>query len=288
MRKFLLTITGAVFLLTGPLLLAQPDQSRFVRFIPEQAEWEGRLETSIASYQNAEGVEVDLAAVVHIADNEYFQELNAYFKTRDAVLYELIAEADQRPTGQIQSGGGAISFLQRMMASFLNVDFQLESIDYSPENFIHADLSPARLLEIMQSKGENFFTMFMSLALAEMANQQMALSQGAPASSFNIISIIRALSSPDQNKAFKYLFADELSRTGMALSAAALDDQLTIIGDRNRAALDVLAETLEDPAQRKISIFYGAAHMPGFEAELTGRLGFNKTEETWLQAWNIP
>jgi len=288
MRASLLTIISAFFLLISSVLMAQPAQSNFVRFVPEQSEWEGRLETSITSYENVDGVEVDLVAAVHIADREYYQQLNDYFKTRDAVLYELIAEPDERPGGQVQSGGSAISFVQLAMANFLDVDFQLEFVDYSPDNFIHADLSPARLLETMQAKGENIFTMFLSLALAEMANQQMAISQGAPPSSFTLVSIIQALSSTDKNRALKYLFAEELSRTGATLRESLLDDQLTIIGDRNRAALTVLATTLEDRNRKAISIFYGAAHMPGLEAELIERFGFTKASESWLTAWEIP
>lgn len=270
-------------------LFAQSDaaESQFVRFVSGLDSWQGELQTAVISYENDSGVILDLVAAVHIGEPEYYEELNAYFQTRDVVLYELVAEADDRPTpGTISSGGSPLGFVQQSLAGFLSVSFQLNHIDYSAPNFRHADLSPTQLRDIMQAKNENFFSMFLSLALAQMAMEQSATSDSL--SSFNLLTVIRALIAEDRANAFKYLFAEELGRSNGVIVGPALEQQLTILGDRNRVALEVLADTLQQATATKISLFYGAAHMPGIERGITDSLGFKKLDQHWLSAWKIP
>ncbi len=258
-----------------------------MRFVPGLGIWQGELQTAITSYENDSGITLDLVAAVHIGESEYYQELNAYFKTRDSVLYELVAEADDRPTPNTATGDrSTLGFMQQSLAGFLNVSFQLDQIDYSAPNFRHADLSPTQLREIMRAKNENFFSMFLSLALAQMATEQSSTSDTL--SSFNLLTVTRALIAEDRANAFKYLFAEELGRSNGVLVGPALEQQLTILGDRNRVALDVLVDTLQQATATKISVFYGAAHMPGIEREITDSLGFKKMDHHWLSAWKIP
>lgn len=261
----------------------------FVRFINGDGEWEGKLQTAIVSYENSKGVVVDLVAAVHLGEVQYYSDLNRYFEHRDAVLYELVAYEDDRPSpDDVIRNVSTVSIVQRALGDFLNVSFQLEQIDYSPSNFIRADLNPDELLEIMTAKNENFFSMFMTLAMAQMASEQTALQQGGPASSFTMLSIVNALLAEDQTAAFKFLFAEELGRTDGVIVGPELESQITILGDRNQAALEALRETLRSPRNRAISIFYGAAHMPGIERELLENFGFEKSRQRWIDAWLVP
>jgi hypothetical protein len=272
-------------------LYAQPQlpNSSFVQFVAGEEQWAGELQTAIVSYENSSGVVLDLVAAVHLGEIEYYSALNEYFNNQDAVLYELIAYEDDRPTPEeVVENSSAVSFVQRALGSFLKVSFQLEQIDYSPNNFKHADLNPDELQQIMLEKNENFFSMFFSLAVAQLASEQAALEAGAVPSSFSMISIMNALLAEDQNLAFKYLFAEELGRTDGVIVGPELENQLTILGDRNKAALEVLDETLDNPTIQKISIFYGAAHMPGIERELIQSFGFEKIQQRWRSAWKMP
>ena len=275
--------------------VAQESESstKFVRFVNGDAEWQGQLQTSITSYKNSDGVTVELVAAIHIGDEFYYRELNDYFISKDAVLYELVANDNERPSpsDNVRSRTG-LGFLQLAMAEFLQLSFQLEKIDYTPQNFRHADLNPAQLAETMQAKNENFFSMFISLAIVQIASEQAALAEGEPVSSFNLFSIIRALAADDQVMAFKFLLAEELARSGEIFVGQQLEQQLTILGDRNNAALDVLQQVLRESEASNssisdISIFYGAAHMPGLERELMYSLGFEYSSQRWLTAWRI-
>ncbi|PCJ23880.1 MAG: hypothetical protein COA96_10920 [SAR86 cluster bacterium] len=281
----------SVFLQYNSIAAAQPDQveSRFIRFTPGTDDWQGELQTAVVTYRNAQGIEVDLVAAVHIAETEYYQQLNEYFQSRDRVLYELVAEADHVPDATTQAGNSSIlGFVQQALANFLNVSFQLNQIDYMASNFQHADLTPSQLREIMLSKNENFFTMFLNLALAQMAEMESSGTNNSSMSAFNALAIIRALGSENQNDAFKYLLAEELGRSGGVIVGPAMEAQLTILGDRNRVVLEKLEEALLDDQIESISVFFGAAHMPGIERVLTTTLGFERTGQLWRAAWVIP
>lgn len=280
-RLFLLLICVA-----GSPLHAQ-EEPEYVRFVQGDTEWEGELQTAIVSFENDAGVQLNLVAAVHLGEEEYYAELNDYFVTQDVVLYELIAEPDQVPVrGGAESSTSLIGFIQQAMARFLKVGFQLDEIDYTQPNFLHADLTPSQLDVLMASKNENFFTMFLNLAMAQMAEQNAAPDE--PLSSFTMLSLISAMNSEDQNAALKFLFAEELGRSGGVIVGEELEQQLTILGDRNKAALRVLGEALQNPDVRRISIFYGAAHMAGIEREITAKKGFARTELRWQSAWVIP
>ncbi len=276
----------ALLLASGAIAAQEP--SAFIRFLPGSEEWQGRLQTAITSYRNEDGVSVELVAALHIADAEYYEFLNDYFSSRDEVLYELVADPEDRPTPGSVQATSSISFVQVALANFLQVSFQLQAVDYSPANFVHADLSPEELLEIMAAKDESFFSMFFSLAMAQMESEQAALENGAEPSALTLISLINAMLADDHTSAFKYLFAEELGRAEGLMIGPGVEDQLTILGERNRVALEVLEESLALGNGRRISIFYGAAHMPGLERVMLSELGFSKTAQRWITAWEIP
>ncbi|MFT4887166.1 MAG: hypothetical protein ACJAS2_001832 [Pseudohongiellaceae bacterium] len=262
--------------------------SRFVRFIEGPEQWQGKLQTSIVTYKNESGATLSLVAAVHMADEHYYDTLNDYFQSQDVVLYELVAESEQRPAfGETAAGFGAgspVSMMQRAMARFLKVSFQLEQIDYTQANFRHADVSPAQLNEIMQSKNENTFSMFLSLALAQSVSQTTS----RPESGLGSLAMLRAMMTQQRDSVAKYLLAKELSNAELSVLSAELEAQLTILGDRNLAALRVLKASLKEPQLRQLSIFYGAAHMPGIERAIVSDFGFEKVGEQWLDAWIIP
>jgi hypothetical protein len=252
------------------LLVTPSSHAQFVRFVEDGQQWQGKLQTSINRYVAKNGTEVELVAAVHIADAAYYEALNAYFEQRDVVLYELVtSEPDPDLSQQARDdGGSAIGFVQAAMASYLQLQFQLQEINYGADNFRHADLSMQELRSIMDAKNENFFTMFMNLAAAQMASEQQARLNGSGAvSSFTVLSLLTALAADNQGQALKYL--------------------VTILGDRNAAALGELQQVLSDGSGQRISLFYGAAHMPGIERALLEELEFSMSEQTWLDAWVI-
>lgn len=269
---------------------AQDSEARFIRFLPAEEDWQGRLQTAIVSYENEAGVTLDLVAAVHIADPDYYSRLNDYFAGQDVVLYELVAEPDQRPVpGGSNTGGSLLGLLQQAAASFLDVGFQLRHIDYRAANFRHADLSPGELQALMAARNETFFSMFLNLALTQIANERAQRVAGATTpSALTYAALMAALAAEDQATAIKFLLAQELGRADGLLLSPEQEAQLIILGDRNRAALEALEDSLRDPGVERLSLFYGAAHMPGLERVITDEMGFVRTGRRWLDAWTIP
>ena len=105
---------------------------------------------------------VDLVGAVHIGDHAYYAKLNRRFRDYDAVLYELVAAGRHgRPAraGDVQRH--VVGALQNAMKSMLEVDHQLEQIDYTRPNFVHADISPEEFSASMERRDESFLQMYL-------------------------------------------------------------------------------------------------------------------------------
>lgn len=280
----------ACLAILAPPAPAADSAGPFLRFIPGAGEFEGRLEAAVTTYRNAAGVEIDLVAAVHIGDGDYYRQLGLYFESRDAVLYELVADAEDRPDGSRASGDASLlGWLQSGMSSMLGLQFQLDSIDYRRANFVHADLEPGELAALMQAKGENLLSAFLALVTAELANPEQAQQLGrSRLAQLSFAELWRLLSSPARQQVLRYLLGESLALTGGSLAAPAPGSPpLTLLDDRNRAALDGLRATLSRSDMGLISVFFGAAHMPGLEAGVLD-LGFEPHQQRWLTVWQAP
>ena len=109
------------------------------------------MESAIVRYEpvardpNASGppVTVDLVGAVHIGDAAYYEGLNRRFDGYDALLYELVApEGTVVERGRGTSNTHPLGALQNGMKAMLDLDHQLEKVDYTKKNFVHADMSP--------------------------------------------------------------------------------------------------------------------------------------------------
>ena len=49
------------------------------------------------------------------------------------------------------------------MKSMLALEHQLEKVDYTKKNFVHADMSPDQFLQAMKDRNEGFLQMYMRL-----------------------------------------------------------------------------------------------------------------------------
>ena len=59
------------------------------------------------------------------------------------VLYELVApEGTKIPKGGGEGSGSFVSTMQKAMKDLLQLEFQLEIVDYTRKNLVHADMSP--------------------------------------------------------------------------------------------------------------------------------------------------
>jgi len=126
------------------------------------------MDTAIASYEgrNAAGekVIVDLIGAVHIGDKKYYKQLNKEFKSYDAVLYELVAPKNSRPQ---RGQAGAY----QPIGAMLDLDDQIEWIDYEQENFVHADMSWDEVVSSMEKRNESLLKMYFRMIGYSIAKQ---------------------------------------------------------------------------------------------------------------------
>ena len=263
----------------------KPKPTRFLRVLRDKKKVPTALETAVVRYVPANGKEtviVDLVGAVHIGDKSYYRNLNKRFEKYDVVLYELVAPKGTR----IKKGGRDDSTFARIIKNLLKLDSQLQQIDYTKKNFVHADLSPAEMAKAMKKRGESPFSVFFRV-LNEMMKQsnkrvQAAKKGGKPLPQ---ISLATLLFDPNRAVKLKRFMAEEFDNddASMALGKTL---NVILIDDRNKACLKVLDKQIKK-GKKRIAIFYGAAHMPDFETRLLKEFGLKRKSVQWVRAWNL-
>jgi hypothetical protein len=297
----LLIVTTSVSFAQAPgtrpaRLRAAKESSKFLRYVPGAAGSGGRLETSIVTYRNADGVTVDLIGAVHIADAAYYEALNKRFDGYDAVLFEMVrprdvaapAGATTRPgatTAPARPRPGALRWvgaLQRFMRDNLELEHQLESIDYDKPNFVHADLDAETFLEMQKARGESFTKMMIQVMLRELGK-----GPAAGANQPNLFELLAALQAPDRARQLKIVLAKQFEQMDDMLSGLEGPNGSVILTERNKAALKVLQDRIKH-GDTKLAIFYGAGHFKGMEKILSEEMGFTQVgNPQWITAWDL-
>ena len=272
------------------------EPEKFVRFTDEKGG--GALETAVVTYKNDAGVEVKLVSAIHIGERSYFEGLAKDFEAEDAVLYELVKEkgADLPGPAAIRRKAAAgddgdahpIAKLQRFLKDTLNLDYQLDVIDYTRKNFVHADMDREQFEKAQAERGESFETMMLQQIIAAMKNPQAArgaLPNGEDPEQM-LRDLVKLVTRPDAERQMKTFVAKQMDQ--MQDAAMGLDGPggSVILTERNKAAVKVLEDTIKS-GKKKISIFYGAAHMPDLAKRLR-EMGFKPDGKAeWKKAWDL-
>ncbi|MFO7902158.1 MAG: hypothetical protein ACQESR_21455 [Planctomycetota bacterium] len=242
------------------------------------------LETAVTRFvgRQAEAgpVVVDLIGAVHVGEASYYERLNGLFKAYDAVLYELVAPPGTRVVPEQRDTGHPISFLQDAMTKVLKLEFQLDQIDYTASNMVHADMSPAEFSETMKARGESFLKMFFRIMRQSMATQ--LTQRNGPSD----MELLVALIAKDRAYRLQRVMAEQFEDMEGQLSAINGPDGSTIITERNKRALRVLRDQLAK-GQNKLAIFYGAGHLPDMAQRLEKEFGLRRGKQRWVVAWTI-
>jgi hypothetical protein len=250
-----------------------------------------RLQTAVTRYEK-DGASVDLIGAVHIADKAYYETLNARFATYEVLLFEMIggerfaaakeelpALPDPEPAAPAKKPAVAkkpdLSGLHRIydtVCRYLELTGQVDSIDYTAPNFVHADLTNDEFFEMQAKRGESLVGFALKAAKNDDTKKQpdtlqllRAIISGRPA--LLKLAIVHTLGDGD----------DQI---------AAFAGESVIITDRNLRCLDVMKREIA-AGRKNLGIFYGAAHFPDMEKRLLEQ-GFKRVKQEWLTAWDIP
>lgn len=264
--------------LTLILLTVAAQAENFIRVDEDDAA--ARLQTAVTRYQK-DGNNVDLIGAVHIADKAYYESLNERFKSHDAVLFEMIggeklaaapeeAPADAPPAKEELSG---LHKMYDMVAKFLNLSGQMDSINYKAPNFVHADLTYDEFARMQKERGESVlgFALKASKEAPEPAKQpdptKLLAAMLSGKSDLVKLEIIHTLGQGD----------DQI---------AAFAGESVIISDRNQRCMEVIQREVAG-GKKNLGVFYGAAHFPDLEKRLL-EAGYKRIQQDWLTAWDIP
>lgn len=274
-------LVAVFFVLAAGTSAANSEDTVFAR-IDVDAEGRARaLQMAIVRYvpePPAAGFSVDLVSAIHIGDASYYQELNERFVTYDALLYELVA-----PRGMVvrrdAEKTGFVSGAQQMLTQLLDLSFQLDEVDYTRPNFVHADLSSAELSASMAERNESLYTYLWRVffvAIREYAKDPLGLRD---------LQTLASAVTAGGDVSFKTLLAFEVANAESIEAVFGDDADSAIIGARNERAIDVLRESLDGGVSRA-GVFYGVGHMPDLEEKLLA-MGLVRSETVWVDAWQL-
>lgn len=256
---------------------AAAGSNQFLRFVDEGPAG-GSLASGEVTLTNDDGVMVHLIAAVHIAETSYYQQLNEHFRAFDAVLYEMVMPRGMQPPAPGAGGDSSVARLQRFLKDVLELDYQLDVIDYRPANFIHADLDTATFESLQRQRGESFATLMLQSLMRALADPRPPAEAGDD-------DLLDLMTRPDFERQIKLVLARQLG--DIERLAAGLDgpDGSVILTERNKAAMEAF-DTAIKQGRRRLAIFYGAAHMPDLQRRLEAR-GFKAVRTDWHQAWDL-
>ena len=251
------------------------------------------METAIATYEGEGGEKVELISAVHIADGAYYARLEQLFATYDSLLYELIKSEGEEPPepGRRKlgsSGFNLIALFQRAMRDGLELDYQIEAIDYSAKNFVHADLDAETFLALSKERGQTLTKLMLQSMLQEFV--KMFKGEGtAQIDPLLEVKMLGALFSSKRAKRLKYLFAQQLQNIDELMAGFEKGlggEESVILIARNKQAIKVLRERLA-AGEKHIGVFYGGAHLPDLEERVFKEIGLRRTGVRWESAWVI-
>jgi hypothetical protein len=241
------------------------------------------LQVAIVTFRSARARlprSVDLISAVHVADRAYYAELNRRFRSYDSVLYELVAPEGVR----IPEGGGPhrtpISMFQVGLTELLGLEFQLDHIDYTRRNMVHADMTPEEFRKSMQDRGESLLQILFRLV------GHSLIEQGRDLGGAKDVQLLAALFSKDREHKLKCLMAEQFVDIEDQMLIYTGGDGSTLVSERNKKALQVLAERWKG-GDRHVAIFYGAGHMSDFADRLRADFGLVYDHTDWITAWDL-
>ncbi len=242
------------------------------------------LQTAIVRYRGKkdskyEGRIVDLVGVIHIGEREYYTDLNKRLSKYDSVLYELVAPDGTRIQPEdLEKRRSLLASMQTGMKDMLNLQYQLELVDYMAKNFRHADMSPDEFVEDLERRGDS---------VVKMVARMMGAGLASSASTGGDAGILLSLFSSDRSKRMKQTMARQL--IDIEVVTAGINDkngENTLIKGRNAKAFEVLREVLDD-GKEKMAVFYGGGHLPDMAERLEEDFEMTPRKTTWLDAWDL-
>ena len=161
----------------------------------------------------------------------------------------------------------------------LDLSFQLKQIDYTPSNFVHADMTPEEFAESWTKNNESVSR----ILLKSMGHSIAMQSKGKGPSN---LSFLAAGLSKNPTLKFRRVAAEQMMAMDAGMSIFEGDEGSTIIENRNAKAMRILKREI-DAGKTKLGIFFGAGHLNDMQERLENEFKMKRAGKTWLLAWKL-
>lgn len=246
--------------------------------IRAHGENESSLDIATLLYEEpSTGRRIYLVGAVHIANEQFFRDLQSILDSMDLVLWEGVG-GSEKPSREAVERFDVLFKAQQLLKNLLNLDFQLEKMQYKRGFWKNCDVS-ANVLQA-ELKRRN---------LEIIPNEKIV--QGLLGAVFRVIDPAKLPRDENTAREYRALVAPFLAEMSdpesmfAKIGASGLKD--VILDYRNRFVMDELKKVLAVPGPSRIAIFYGAGHFPGMDKILREELKLRFRATHWVPAWKL-
>ncbi|MGI9014403.1 MAG: type II secretion system protein GspG [Phycisphaerales bacterium] len=174
--------------------------------------------------------------------------------------------------------------LQAELAKALDLEFQLNAIDYDRANWVCSDMSADQVQRALEARGLDFDVLGGTLAGSSIPAQAIKLM-------LRLMRAADAMMDGAVSDLMKVMLIEMLGDE--SITTRAIEQQMgagfadVIVGERNAVVMTDLARIRADePDVKSVAIFYGAAHMSDFEERLK-QIGYVDAGAEWIKAIEV-
>jgi hypothetical protein len=251
----------------------------YLRF-HERDDGSASLQTPIVHLVHPEsGLRVDLVGAVHVADASYYRAIQRWLDQSDHVLFEGVLPKGETVEEMMKSREeSTLTRMQRGLAKWLDLAYQLDGIDYARTHFVNADLT----MESMASASD------------ESVEDLLGRVSGSAFLWRMLEPVLGLLKKAESLPGLRGTHARIKRTLAEALATAAAEPRRMIGADlydllivkRNAVVVERLRTRPE--SARSVAVFYGAAHLADLEEQLVEAFGLVRAGSRWLDAWSFP
>lgn len=232
------------------------------------------MDTSVVTYTNKDkNIRIDLISVTHLGERDYYKALDKKFEDYDVVLYELVSKRNMKPKRD-----GTPHPIRDVFKDILQLEHQLEQINYNKDNFVHADLTPKELGELFKKRIGGVIGDFFDIMRESMKGD------ASPPPNINFPKILEG--NKEEGMKLKRYLAEEMVRNMEDMMEMDKAFWEILIEERNKKALEIMSQQVI-MGNKNIAIFYGAGHMCDFDRKLRLNYGMKPIKTEWFSAWKL-
>lgn len=267
----------------------------------DEGTYELRLASRTLAPLSGQGPKVRLVAAIHIADREYYRQVQRILDGDTITLFEGVSNKkdDFKKQGPVRRPEA----LYTKMADALGLISQYEGIDYRREHFHNVDLTQGEMLARL--RGETLTTpkpegpdQVLGAPAKQAEAKYQALTEVMQGGGLMGVMANVGLAFIKHNPRLRATMLLGIIGTDPTASEQAMAKQLggesgrriarLIVEERNQEAVSGLRRFI---GQRKtgetVALFYGAAHLEGIEDALVRRFGYVPESTEWLVAVKV-